>query len=157
MLGCPVGCGAREQKMTVGTEQTRRQWRFSEVKHKHLTPVAVLANKSIKFFTNLCKPIEIYTYAKKNHPFTCYPAAKHPKHSKCAITDIPESLVNLFYCSTRESTLVSTTILLTQVPLQKFPFLFIIIIPWITSAMLWLILLSCLLLKGQIVLCFIYY
>ena len=35
-----------------------------------------------------------------------------------------------FCCSTRASTLVSAITLLTQVPLQKFPFLFIIIIPW---------------------------
>ena len=34
-----------------------------------------------------------------------------------------------FYCSTRIWTLVSAITLLTQVPLQKFPFLFIFIIP----------------------------
>ena len=42
---------------------------------------------------------------------------------------IQEKPVNFFYCSTRASTLVSAITLLTQVPLQKFPFLFIFIIP----------------------------
>ena len=77
---------------------------------------------------DLCKPLEIYVYVIKKHPSSGYPAAKHPKHSKFAITDIREKPVNFFYCSTRASTLVSATILLTQVPLQKFPFLFISII-----------------------------
>ena len=76
-------------------------------------------------YINLCR---------KKHPFTGYPAAKHSKHSKFAITDIREKPVNFFYCSTRASTLVSAITLLTQVPLQKFPFLFIIEIPWIDKA-----------------------
>ena len=54
----------------------------------------------------------------------------YPKHSKFAITDIREKPVHFFYCSTRASTLVSAITLLTQVNLQKFPFLFIFIIPW---------------------------
>ena len=45
-----------------------------------------------------------------------------------SITDILEKTCELFYCSTRTSTLVSAIILLTQVTLQKFPFLFISII-----------------------------
>ena len=53
-------------------------------KHKHFNPVAVClgdarGNKSIIFFNDLCKPIEIYIYARKKHPFTNYPAAQHPK------------------------------------------------------------------------------
>ena len=67
---------------------------------------------------------------EKKHPFTGYPAVKHPKHSKFAITNIRENPVNFFYCSTRSSTLFSAKILQTQVPLQKFPFLFIFIVPW---------------------------
>ena len=62
--------------------------------------------------------------------FASYPAAKHPKHIKFAIRDIQEKPVNFFYCSTRASTLVSAIILLTRFPLQKFPSLFIIIIPY---------------------------
>ena len=69
----------------------------------------------------------------KKHPFTGYPAVKHPKHRKFAITDIRKKPVNCFYCSTRASTLVPAIILLTQVPLQKFPFLFISIIPCLHS------------------------
>ena len=46
------------------------------------------------------------------------------------ITDIREKPVNFFHCSTRVPTLVSAITLLTQVPWKKFPFLFIIIIPW---------------------------
>ena len=65
----------------------------------------------------------------EGNPFTGYPAAKHPKYSKFAITDIQEKPVNFFYWSTRAPTLVSAIILQTQVPSQKFPFLFIFIIP----------------------------
>ena len=67
--------------------------------------------------------------AEKKRPFSGYPSIKHPKHSKFAITDIWEKPVNFFCCLTRASTLVSTITLLTQVPFQKFPFLFISIIP----------------------------
>ena len=41
--------------------------------------------------------------------------------------------MNFFCCSTRASTLVFAINLLTQVPVQKFPFLFISIIPCIQS------------------------
>ena len=40
-----------------------------------------------------------------------------------------------FCCSTRASTLVFAITLLTQVPVQKFPFLFISLIPWLNSSM----------------------
>ena len=36
------------------------------------------SDESIIYFTDLCKPLETYIYAKKKHPFTSYPAAKHP-------------------------------------------------------------------------------
>ena len=35
-------------------------------------------NESIIYFTDLCKPVETYIYARKKHPFAIYPAAKHP-------------------------------------------------------------------------------
>ena len=35
------------------------------------------------------------------HPFTSYPAAKHPKLNKFAITDMLEKPVDFFYCTTR--------------------------------------------------------
>ena len=44
----------------------------------------------------LCKLIEIHIYARKKHPFTCYPAAKHPKHSEFAIADMREKPVKFF-------------------------------------------------------------
>ena len=78
---------------------------------------------------DLCKLIEILIHGRKKHPFTGFPAAKHPKHSKFAITDIREKPVDFFHCSTRASTLVFAITLLTQVPVQKFSFLFISIIP----------------------------
>ena len=78
-------------------------------------------NESIIYFPTI--------YGRKKHPFTGYPAAMHPNHSKFAITDMREKPANLFSCSTRASTLVSAITLLTQVPVQKFPFLFMFIIP----------------------------
>ena len=45
--------------------------------------------------------------------------------------------MNFFYCSTRALTLVSAITLLAQVPLQKFPFLFIIIIPCFNIFHIW--------------------
>ena len=63
------------------------------------------------------------------HPFIGYPAVKHPKHSRYAITNMREKPVDFFCCSTRASILVFTITLLTQVSVQKFLFLFISIIP----------------------------
>ena len=51
-------------------------------------------------------------YARKKHPFTGYPAAKHPKHNKLAVTDIQEKPVD----TARASTLASAIILKTYVP-----------------------------------------
>ena len=70
---------------------------------------------------------------EKKHPFTGYTSVKHPKHSKFTIANIQEKPVNFFYCSTRASTFIFAIILLTQVPLQKFPFLFIHIIPCLNA------------------------
>ena len=46
-------------------------------------------NESIIYFTDLFKPIETV-------PIRSYPAAKHLKHRKFAITDIQEKPVNFF-------------------------------------------------------------
>ena len=62
--------------------------------------------------------------------FSGYPAVKHTKHSKFAITDIREKPVDFSCRTTRASTLGSAITLLPQVPLENFPFLFIVIIPW---------------------------
>ena len=77
-------------------------------------------NESIIYFNDLCKTIEIYIYARKKLPFTSYLAAMHPKHRKFAITDMRERSVDYFYYTTRAPAII----LLTYVPLQKFPFLF---------------------------------
>ena len=44
--------------------------------------------------------MEIYIYARKQHPFTSYPAAKRPKHSKFAITNMWEKLMDLLLYDT---------------------------------------------------------
>ena len=54
------------------------------------------SNRSIIFFNDLRKPIEIYIYARNYHPFTSYLTAKHPKHNKFAITDMRKKPVELF-------------------------------------------------------------
>ena len=64
-------------------------------------------SESIIFSSNLCKPIEIYTYVKQMRPFTRYLAAKHPKHCKFDITDMRQKPVDFFYCTARASTLSS--------------------------------------------------
>ena len=40
-------------------------------------------NEYIIYFTDLCKLIETYIYARKKHPFARYPAAKHSKQQIC--------------------------------------------------------------------------
>ena len=69
--------------------------------HKHLTSMTVFtvhAKTSLLYIlsNDLCKLIETYIYARKKHPFTGYPAVKHPKHGKFAITDMRQKPVNLF-------------------------------------------------------------
>ena len=68
--------------------------------HKHLTAIAVLTvrvkTSQYTLSNDLCKPLEIYVYARKKHPSSGYPTAKHPKHRKLAITDIREKPVNFF-------------------------------------------------------------
>ena len=52
--------------------------------------------------------------------FTSYPAAKHPKHSKSAITDMREKPADLFSCKAQASTLAPTLILRTWGFFTKF-------------------------------------
>ena len=61
-----------------------------------------------------------YIYASKNHPFTCFPAAEHHNTVNLALREKP---VDFLYGAARTSALAPEIILLTQVPLQKFPFL----------------------------------
>ena len=83
-------------------------------------------NESIIYLPTIYASQQYYkSMAGKKRLFTGYPAAKHPKHSEFAITDIREKPVKFFCCSTRASTLVSAITSLAQVPMQ-----FIFIIPW---------------------------
>ena len=88
----------------------------AEVKHRYANSVASLECASVT------KSI-IYIIMRKEAPFTIYPAAKRPKHSKFAITNLQEKPGSFFCCTTWASTLAPTIILLTQAPLQKFPYL----------------------------------
>ena len=86
--------------MPTGNEQTRTQSLFSQSETLTLNSCRSLdyaqGNKSIIYFTDLCKLIETYIYVKKKHPFKIYLAAKHPKRSKFAIIDIREKPANFF-------------------------------------------------------------
>ena len=44
---------------------------------------------------------------EKKHPFTSYPAEKHPKHNKLAVTDKQKKTVDFFDDAARASTLAS--------------------------------------------------
>ena len=52
-------------------------------------------------------------YARKKHPFTGYPAAKHPKHNKLAVTDMQEKPVVLFTDTARVPAFAPAIILQT--------------------------------------------
>ena len=80
-------------------------------------------NESIIYFTKPCKPIEIYIYASKKHPFASDPAAKHPNAANLGVTGIRQNQRSWFCCATRASNFAFAILLSTQVPLQKFQFL----------------------------------
>ena len=125
------------QVIKKGSEKRRSPTRVPFLlveKHKHLTSIAVLtvhakksllytfqrsmqANKNINLWY---EKAPIYKLSRRKAPKT--QQVFHYKHTR--------KTSGLFHCSTRASILVSTIIWLTQVPLQKFPFLFLIIIPW---------------------------
>ena len=100
-------CGARKRKKAVRNEKTRCQRRFfqsgTQTLNSCLSLHYELSNKSIIFFNDLCKPIEIYIFVRKKHPVTCCPAAKHPKQNKLAVTDIREKPVDFFKDTARAS------------------------------------------------------
>ena len=113
-----------QTKKTVRNEKARKDGHFLLVKtHKNLTSIAAL---TVHTKTSLLYTFQQSIQANRNINQRPNP---NPKHSKFAITNIREKPVNFFYCSTRASTLFSAITLLTQSPLQKFPFLFIFIIP----------------------------
>ena len=69
-LDCPNSCGARKWEKTVRSEETRCQWSFFPSRTQTLNSCRCLnyarANKSITFFNDLYKPIEIYIYTRKS-------------------------------------------------------------------------------------------
>ena len=70
-------------------KKSRQECRFFLVEtHKHLTFIAVLtvqAKTSLLYtFQRSMQANRNIIYGRKNHPFTGYPAVKHPKHSKLA-------------------------------------------------------------------------
>ena len=123
-------------KQTVRNEEARQECRVLLVKThwRLLTFIAVLnvhAKTSLLYIFH--RPMQanrnINLWLKKA-PIYRFSRSKAPKHT----TNLPlqkyeKNQQTIFYCSTRASTLVPAIILLIQVPLQKFPFLFIIIIP----------------------------
>ena len=109
---------------------------FSKVSHCHRPPFAVFTmhargNESIIYFTDLCKPIETYIYARKKHPFASYPAAKHPNAANLRLQTYDKKPVDCFNNTARSTTLALAIIFEIQVPSQKFPFLLKYTIPWL--------------------------
>ena len=72
----------RKQKTPMGSEQTRTQPRVfqRETLTSYFFPSLGYerGNGSIIYFTDLCKLIETYIYARKKYPFASEPTEKHP-------------------------------------------------------------------------------
>ena len=124
---------ARKQKTPMETEQIRTQQLFFQSETLTLKSCCSIdyarSNESIIYFTDLCKPIETYIYARKRHPFTCYPAAKHPNAANLRLQTYDENQWTFCNNTARGSTLALAIIFKNQVSLQKFPFLLTFIIP----------------------------
>ena len=89
---------------------------FFEVEYKHLTLVTVLAMHavtSLLYFQYSMQANRNIHLCQEKHPFIGYPAAKHPKHNKLAVTDIWEKPVEFFNDTSRASTLDPAIILQT--------------------------------------------
>ena len=101
-----MGCCARKQNMAMRIEQTWRQWCFPPSWTQTFNFCRSLdyarGNKYIIF---------LMIYARKKHPFTCCPAAKHQKHNRLAVTDIREKPVDSLNNNARASALSSSIIL----------------------------------------------
>ena len=95
MLDILIGCGARKHKTPTGNEQTRTLSLFCQsealASNSFRSFDYARGNESIIFFTDLCKPIETYIYARKKHPFASYPAAKHPNAAKLRLQSYDKS------------------------------------------------------------------
>ena len=64
-----------------------------------------------------------YIYVSEKAPIYMLPRCKAQKYSKYRVTDIREKTVNFYHGTARTPSLDPKILLLTEVPLQKFPFL----------------------------------
>ena len=112
------------KKIRLQTNKPESRNAFSKVECKHWTPVAVLTMHAITcfiyYFNDLRKLIEIYIYARKKHPFTSYPAAKHPLQTR------DRNEWPFFYCVARASTLTPAITCSLTLPLFIIYLLYII-------------------------------
>ena len=93
----------------TNTEQTRSQSRFFRTEPLIFNSCRsrdyALGNESIIYFTDPCKPMETYIYARKKHPFMSYPAAKHSNASNMRLQTYDKNLWTFFINTERASTL----------------------------------------------------
>ena len=96
----------------MGNEQTRTQLSFFQSETLALNACRSLdyahGNESIIYFTDLCKPLETYIYARKKHPFASYPAAKHPNAAKLWLQTYDKNQWTFFINTAGASTLSIT-------------------------------------------------
>ena len=81
-------------------ESTRRQWCFFKTLNSCRSLGYARSHESIRIFTDLCKPIEIYIYARKRHPFASHPAAKHPNAANLQLQTCDKNQWTFLLCST---------------------------------------------------------
>ena len=120
-----------QTKKTVRNGKARRECRFLLVEtHKHLTSItalAVHANTSLLYtFQRSMQANRNINLWSEKAPIYRSSRSKAPKTQQICNYKHTRKTNELFYCLTRASTLVSSIISQTQVPLRKFPFLFII-------------------------------
>ena len=115
-----ISCGTRGQTKTIRNYETRIQWCFFWRGTQTLNSCRSLdyarGNWSIIYFNDLCKPIEIYIYARKKHPVTCCPTAKAPRTQQTCGNRHSTKTSGIFSC-------FPAIILLTWVPLHCKSFL----------------------------------
>ena len=70
-------------------------------------------HESIRIFNDLCKPIEIYIYVRKNHSFASYPAAKYLNAANSGLQTCDKRPVDLFTNAEGAPTLSPAMILQT--------------------------------------------
>ena len=91
-----------------------RQILYVSLKVRQLLYISLTVKQLLYTLRLLCISLK-----KRKHSFTSYPAEKHPKCSKFAITDMRQKPLHFFCCTIRASALTPEIILLTQVPFAK--------------------------------------